>query len=151
MPKEAGDPAVDTSRSKTRWQVLPQWRDAHGNHHADPHRWHTDQQAAWSDFHTATREGSPNRLAYTVDLIRSEITRDGNGHWRPEGPPRTIERWPGGTTTTGTRPNLRALAARLRLPADLADPCTGCGHPATSYDPDGQPWCTDHAPRAADT
>lgn len=148
LDDDQSEPAAEeTPRFRTRWQVLPQWRDAAGNHHTDPTRWHTDQQGAWADFHTACRELTADRLGYTVDLIRSELARDGNGRWRPDGPARTIERWPGGMTTTNVRPNLKALANRLRMPLELSDPCTACQRPSTSYDSDGRPFCEGHLPR----
>lgn len=144
----APDPE-ETCRVRTRWQVLPQWRDTNGRHYTDPDRWHTDHHAACADFHTATRELNADRLGYTVELIRTEAVRDGNGRWRTQGAARTVDRWPGGMAVATVRPNLRAIAARFKMPAELADPCTGCGQPATSYDPDGQAWCAGHLPRAA--
>jgi thioesterase domain-containing protein len=127
------------------------------------------RKAAWEAYHQAkTRSFEPwtalrsdgrevtvhgTRHNFTVDLLEERITRfrDKDGkwtNWSRDGEQRHIGHWPGEDepTVSVNRQMIRGLAESLRTSKNIADRCTTCEEPATSYAPDGVPYCEGHLP-----
>lgn len=143
---------------QTVWQVCPHWYDEEGLFYADAHeeRFHGDQRAAWAVFHHCVEIGrKPGRVNFTVDLLTYDLARNSEGKWVRDGMQEMLDRWPGGIPAEFNSP-ARAEARRRvaevvkRRTNDgsrLADPCKACQGPATSYTPDGEPFCERHLPK----